>query len=184
MADVPNLDLTNDVTDALFEAGCDDSSPGICNGRMHIDFAREAPTFKAAVLSAIRDVRKAKIGADVIRVDDINPVTQADIARRIGRSRQVVHQWISGTRGPGMFPAPTRQVTDGTAYYDWRDVAGWLVAHGMLPAEVLRDAEERDAINSVLELERQRHERPDLLKEVVRSILPKNLSDSMLAVLK
>ena len=33
-----SLELTDDIADALFEAGCDDGSPGTCDGVFSIDF--------------------------------------------------------------------------------------------------------------------------------------------------
>jgi len=98
--------LTERVENALYEAGCDDATLSMRCGRPYLTFSRVAPSLKEAILSAIRDVRKAGIGADVLRVDDCSLVTQADIARKIGRSRQLVHQYITGTRGPGAFPPP------------------------------------------------------------------------------
>jgi hypothetical protein len=51
--------LTEDMADALFEAGCDDGSPGSCEGVVSIDFHREAESLEAAIRSAIADVQKA-----------------------------------------------------------------------------------------------------------------------------
>jgi hypothetical protein len=61
LSDVPAL--TSEVENALFEARCDDATVGMHAGRMSLDFARSAPSLKDAILSAIEDVRKAKIGA-------------------------------------------------------------------------------------------------------------------------
>lgn len=35
-------DLTEEMADALFAAGCDDGTPGSCHGVFSIDFHREA----------------------------------------------------------------------------------------------------------------------------------------------
>src|SRR4051794_13075881 len=99
-------ELSEEVENALFESGCDDATLSISYGRIFMEFARSATSLKAAVLSAIRDVRNAGIKADVLYVDECNMVTQAEIARRIKRSRQLVHQYITGQRGPGGFPPP------------------------------------------------------------------------------
>src|SRR5712692_6543367 len=99
-------ELSSATEHALFEAGCDDATLSVRFGRVYLTFSRPAPTLKDAILSAIRDVRKAKIGADVLRVDNCDLITQSDVARRIGRSRQLVNQYITGSRGPGGFPPP------------------------------------------------------------------------------
>ena len=52
-------ELTEDLAEALFAAGCDDGSPGSCEGIVSIDFHREAESLEAAIRSAIGDVQKA-----------------------------------------------------------------------------------------------------------------------------
>ena len=52
-------ELTEEIADELFEAGCDDGTPGICNGVFSIDFHREDDSLKAAICSAITDVKSA-----------------------------------------------------------------------------------------------------------------------------
>ncbi len=53
------LELTDDIADALFEAGCDDGTPGACEGVFSIDFHREAESLEQAIRSAIGDVKAA-----------------------------------------------------------------------------------------------------------------------------
>ena len=62
-----SLELTDEIADALFEAGCDDGSPGTCNGVFSIDFHREANSLEEAIRSAIANVKSA--GYDVERVE-------------------------------------------------------------------------------------------------------------------
>lgn len=61
------LELTEEIADELFEAGCDDGTPGICNGVFSIDFHREADSLEAAIHSAIQNVKAA--GYEVERVE-------------------------------------------------------------------------------------------------------------------
>ncbi len=61
------LELTSDLVDALFAAGCDDGTPGTSNGVFFVDFHREAGTLEDAIRSAIEDVRRA--GHTVVRVE-------------------------------------------------------------------------------------------------------------------
>lgn len=155
---------------ALFEADCDDATVSVRSGRVYLVFSRTAPSLKHAILSAIRDVRASDIGASVLRVDVCDLVTQADIARRIGRSRQLVNQYISGARGPGSFPAPVCNITDGAPLWYWCEVAYWLWQNDFIKEEVLREAQELAVINSILELERQRHIEPALTKEIMKAL--------------
>jgi hypothetical protein len=62
-----SLELTDDLADALFAAGCDDGTPGTCNGVFSIDFHREAKSLEEAMRSAIEDVRAA--GYEMARVE-------------------------------------------------------------------------------------------------------------------
>ena len=71
------LELTDDIADALFAAGCDDGTPGTCNGVFSIDFHREAVTLEEAIRSAVEDVRTA--GYEVARVEvEAETVMQTD----------------------------------------------------------------------------------------------------------
>jgi hypothetical protein len=165
-------DITPAVEDALFSAGCDDATIAARSGRLFVTFSRAAGSIKDAIFSAIRDLGNANIGADVLRVDSCNLVTQSEIARKIGRSRQLVHQFTTGARGPGRFPPPACDVNEESPLWDWCEVAGWLWENSMIREAVLRDAEAVEAINLVLELEQQRRIRPELMKEVIRSVAP------------
>ncbi len=53
------LELTEEIADKLFECGCDDGTPGTCNGVFTVDFHREADSLEAAINSAIQNVRNA-----------------------------------------------------------------------------------------------------------------------------
>jgi hypothetical protein len=54
------VDAVNEqIADALYEAGCDDSTPFSSNGIAAVGFSREAQSLEEAVRSAIADVNKA-----------------------------------------------------------------------------------------------------------------------------
>jgi hypothetical protein len=65
LADEPRelLDWSNE----LYEAGADDSSPGISHGKPYVAFLREAVSFEEAIRSAHRDVQAA--GCRVLRCE-------------------------------------------------------------------------------------------------------------------
>jgi hypothetical protein len=60
-------ELTDEIADRLFESGCDDGSPGTCDGVFSIDFHRTASTLEEAINSAITNVKSA--GHEVERVE-------------------------------------------------------------------------------------------------------------------
>lgn len=163
-------ELTTEVEDAIFEAGCDDATLSVAYGRLWMEFSRTAPSLKDAILSAIRDVRKANIGADVLQIDECNLVTQSEIARRIGRTRQLVHQFINGQRGPGGFPPPVCHLRAETPLWEWCAVSFWLCQNNMIRPEELNNTEVIAAINTALECAHQKERNPELVEEVTRAV--------------
>ena len=61
------FELSEEIADELFEAGCDDGTPGICNGVFSIDFHREGDSLGDAICSAIANVKSA--GYEVARLE-------------------------------------------------------------------------------------------------------------------
>jgi hypothetical protein len=60
-------ELTEEIAEALFEAGCDDGTPGMAAGVFLVDFHREADSLEEAIQSAIATVKSA--GCQVQRVE-------------------------------------------------------------------------------------------------------------------
>jgi len=67
-------DMTEDIAEALYEAGCDDCTPGMSDGRPHADFSRDAQSLEAAIQSAVADARRAGCETEHVEID------QEDIA--------------------------------------------------------------------------------------------------------
>jgi len=59
-----------DMADALFEAGCDDSTSGMSCGILSVHFDREGPTLREAIVSAIRDVHRAGYQVDHVEHEE------------------------------------------------------------------------------------------------------------------
>jgi hypothetical protein len=51
-------EITEELADALFDAGCDDGTPGTCCGVPLIRFTREAESLESAIRGAVADVQK------------------------------------------------------------------------------------------------------------------------------
>ena len=64
-----SLELTEDVADGLFEAGCDDGMPGTCEGVFSIDFHREADSLEDAIRSAIANVKVAGHAVERVEIE-------------------------------------------------------------------------------------------------------------------
>jgi hypothetical protein len=52
-------EITDAMTDALYETGCDDAGIGSCDGVVTIDFEREADSLGDAIGSAVKAVEQA-----------------------------------------------------------------------------------------------------------------------------
>jgi hypothetical protein len=139
-------------------------------GQIYAEFSRSAPSLKDAILSAIRDIRKAGHGLNVLRVDECDLVTQADIARRIGKTRQLVSMYIAGVRGPGGFPAPSCHWPDHSPMWTWCSVSYWLLENDMIRPEKYLEAEVVGAINFALEHAQRKVRNPKLVDEVIQAV--------------
>ena len=62
-------DLTPQIADALYMAGCDDALVGSRNGVLFAKFHREAPSWDEAIGSAIRQIESARAGLTVVRTE-------------------------------------------------------------------------------------------------------------------
>lgn len=110
--------------DALFEAAGDDPGIGTEGGVPIVHFNRAASTLADAIASAVRDIES--VGLRAMRILDEDLLTLADIADRIGRSRESVRRYATGERGGGGFPPPVNPQHEGTIFYRWSEVAPWL----------------------------------------------------------
>jgi hypothetical protein len=161
--DLVGLDVDDDARmDALYEAGCDDATFGTDESGTYAVFHREAPTPEAAVLSAIRSIENAGVDVRVVRVDTEDQwLTAAEIAERIGRTRQSIGQLVTGKRGPGGFPSPVVRRDARNPLWSWDEVRAWFAAYDpeVVPGQPDRpSADFLAAVNDRLdERERRRH---------------------------
>jgi hypothetical protein len=163
------LELAEPIVDAFFEASGGDCTPGVSRGIPYASCTRRAASLKDAVLAANAEVREVGHGIDVIRVEWPELVTQAEIARAIGRSRQAVHQYLRGECGPGGFPTPARRSPRGELWR-WSEVIKWLCRSKLAPEILVRDAEEMEAINSVLDYAWKAKHHAALVREVKAAV--------------
>jgi hypothetical protein len=62
-------ELTEEIADQLFDAGCDDGSPGTSGGVFSIDFHRTASTLEEAIDSAIANVKSAGYAVERVEIE-------------------------------------------------------------------------------------------------------------------
>ena len=67
-------DMTEDLADRLFEAGCNDGTPGMCCGVPAIGFSREADCLESAIRSAVADVQKTGCVVERVQIERDSPL--------------------------------------------------------------------------------------------------------------
>lgn len=173
IVDGPDLQ-DRSLIDALFEAGCDDAAIGCSDSVQYVDFDREAEDFNGAILSAVDDLEKLD-GVEVIRIADAGLASLADIAVRVGRTRESVRLLARGARGPGGFPKPVTDPRSRYRLWRWTEVAHWFTERLDEHPEVAED-KLTAAYNAALELRRHRSSlapsHPIALRELVRIPAP------------
>ncbi len=128
---------TDEDLDALFEAGLDDSTPEIVDGRGILHVARQEESLPRAIQSAVRDIEAT--GLRVVALEDEDLVGLRTIADRFSRTYESVRLLSRGRRGPGGFPPAISR--DGWELYSWASVAQWGNEHLGLDIEI--DGRER-----------------------------------------
>lgn len=63
------VELTESLADALYSAGCDDATPGMCEGVLTLDFHRHSDSLERAIQTAIANVRSAGLQTARVEID-------------------------------------------------------------------------------------------------------------------
>lgn len=66
-------ELTDELADKLFAAGCDDATPSSSDRTIAIDFSREASDLETAIRSAIANVSTTGCIVDRVEIDADTP---------------------------------------------------------------------------------------------------------------
>lgn len=119
------------LEDRLFAAGCDDALLCFYNKIPYLEFDREGENAKAAIQSALQDIRNA--GFQDLVVQESGYATLSEMAQRAGLTRAALSNYATGKRDSAEnFPAPVYGVGSGSALYAWNEVATWLHQRGQL----------------------------------------------------
>lgn len=111
--------------DALAEAGCDDALVGIGQkGRIALDFIREGSSAFDAIASAVRDVKRAIPGAELVEASP-DLVGLTDVAEAIGCTRQNMRKLM--VNNFETFPVAVHEGT--TSLWHLVSILDWLRDH-------------------------------------------------------
>ena len=158
--------IDDEAADRLYE-GVDDEISVEDGPKGHfVGFERESTSFLEAVLDALAEI--IQLGFEPLAIED-ELVSMADIAQRIGRTRQSVSMLVSGQRGPGTFPGPVAGNVRSPLWH-WADVAAWFEANE--GDEVVFEDRQRTiaSINGALANRVLARERPAVVKEITRRL--------------
>ena len=121
--------VASELVERLAEAGCDDAVVGIGQpGRIALNFAREAPSAKQAVISALENVKSAIPSAELIEVSP-DFVGLTDIAELVGVTRQNMRKLM--VKHAQSFPPPLHEGS--AALWHLAPVLKWLTSRGDYP---------------------------------------------------
>ena len=62
-------EISDELAEALYEAGCDDGTVGSSCGIAKVSFAREVPSLQEAIRSAIADIQQAGGVVDRVQIE-------------------------------------------------------------------------------------------------------------------
>jgi hypothetical protein len=156
--------LPEDDADRVYDAFDEEVSVEEGPKGNYVGFEREARSFLDAVLQSINKI--IKLGFEPLAVED-ELVSMADIAERIGRTRQSVSMLVSGTRGPGGFPRPVAGNVRSPLWH-WADVATWFESATGHETDVEERVRTIASINGALANRVLARERPKDLKRIQR----------------
>jgi hypothetical protein len=112
------------LIERLGEAGCDDAVVGIGQpGRLALNFTREASSVRHAIISALKDVKRAIPDAELIEVTP-DFVGLTDVADLVGVTRQNMRKLMLAH--VATFPAPVHEGS--TALWHLAHVLQWLMS--------------------------------------------------------
>lgn len=145
-------DQTPNLEDSLFEVGCDDALINYKNGTVYLDFDREDKDLEHAIISAIKAVESADLGAKILSVAPEHLVSLSDIAERVSMSRQAVSLFVLGERGTKDFPKPILKIANKSPLWRWSMVAEWFYRQQKIKDhEVIDFANVIEDINAALD---------------------------------
>lgn len=140
-----------DISDALYESGCDDALTAAYNGTLYLSFDREGKDYESAVLSAIADIEKIP-GLQCRAVDMGDTVSLSDAAELAGSTKAALSRYSKGTRGKGDFPTPISRVDSSRPLWAWEDIAEWLEKKELVNKDVVLMAKITAKINTSLNI--------------------------------
>ena len=145
-------------------------------GSFLLEFDRRSDGLPHALTSALLELLEALPEAHVLRVEEDDLATMADIAQRAGRTPESVRLLVNGSRGPGGFPPATGRLDARTRVWRWSDVAGWFADALGEPLPDTTDSAFLQAFNDALDIRRLTQKLGGPQRRAVAEALPAELA--------
>lgn len=119
------------LMDALAEAGCDDAAVGVGQqGRIALDFNREATSALQAIVSAVQAIKGAIPGVELVEASP-DFVGLTDVADLVGCSRQNIRKLMINNQAT--FPIAVHEGSQ--AFWHLRPVLAWFSENQKRPID-------------------------------------------------
>jgi hypothetical protein len=146
------------------------------DGSLLLEFDRRAGSLPRALTSALKELDNLFPEAQVLRIEEDDLATMADVAKRAGRTPESVRLLVNGKRGPGGFPPAAGRLDARTKVWRWSDIAVWFAEALGEPLPDTRDSAFLRAFNDALELRRLSGRLGSQQRRAVAGILPAELA--------
>jgi hypothetical protein len=146
------------------------------DGSFLLEFDRRATSLPRALTAALHELLRVLPEAIVLRIEDDDLATMADIAKRSGRTPESIRLLVNGRRGPGGFPPAAGRLDARTKVWRWADVAHWFVQALGEPLPETSDSAFLQAFNDALEIRRLAHRLGKPQRRAVADALPDELA--------
>jgi hypothetical protein len=146
------------------------------DGTYLLEFDRRASSLPRALASALRELLHTLPSATILRVEEDDLATMADIAKRSGRTPESIRLLAGGKRGPGSFPPAAGRLDSRTKIWRWADVAQWFETALDEPLPDTSDSAFLQAFNDALEIRRLTAGLGKPQRQAIAAALPKELA--------
>lgn len=144
-------------------------------GSFLLEFDRRSSGLPSALTSALLELMEVLPEAHVLRVEEDDLATMADIAKRAGRTPESVRLLVKGSRGPDGFPPAAGRLDARTKVWRWSDVADWFADAFGEPLPDTADSAFLQAFNDALEIRRLTQKLGGPQRRAVAEALPAEL---------
>jgi hypothetical protein len=146
------------------------------DGTFLLEFDRRASSLPRALGSALEELLHALPSATILRVEEDDLATMADIAKRSGRTPESIRLLVGGKRGPGGFPPAAGRLDARTKIWRWADVGKWFEETLGEPLPDTSDSAFLQAFNDALEIRRLTAGLGKPQRQAIAAALPKELA--------